>query len=115
VDGQPVRGLPRLPARRRSLGRVQRQVHVQPNGPTGRFMRHAAEPRPSNLSQLLSPRRPLAICRDSPGPGAVMTQTADLPPVLFDRGLPTDRFRADVLHGLSAAAKAIPSKYFYDE
>lgn len=44
-----------------------------------------------------------------------MTQTADLPPVLFDRGLPTNCFRADVLHGLSAAAKAIPSKYFYDE
>ena len=44
-----------------------------------------------------------------------MTPTADLPPVLFDRGLPTNRFRADVLHGLSAAAKAIPSKYFYDE
>ena len=29
--------------------------------------------------------------------------------------VPTNRFRADVLRGLSAAAKAIPSKYFYDE
>jgi L-histidine Nalpha-methyltransferase len=38
------------------------------------------------------------------------------PPLVFwDRGVPTNYFRADVLRGLSAAAKSIPSKYFYDE
>ena len=44
-----------------------------------------------------------------------MTPTVAVPPVLFDRGLPTNQFRAEVLRGLASAAKAIPSKYFYDE
>ncbi len=44
-----------------------------------------------------------------------MTQTLAAPPVLFDCGLPTNTFRANVLRGLASAVKAIPSKYFYDE
>ena len=44
-----------------------------------------------------------------------MEQTATLPPPLFDAGVPTNLFRADVLRGLAAAAKEIPCKYFYDE
>ncbi len=44
-----------------------------------------------------------------------MTKTLSAPLVLCDRGVPTNSFRADVLRGLSAAAKSIPSKYFYDE
>ncbi len=115
VDGQSLRGIPRLPARRRSLGRVQRQVHVQPDGPARRFVRHASEPCPPNVPQFLLSGRPLAICRDSPGPGVVMTQTLAAPPVPFDCGLPTSTIRADVLRGLASAVKAIPSKYFYDE
>ena len=41
--------------------------------------------------------------------------TISAPLVLWDQGVPTNCFRADVLRGLSAAAKAIPCKYFYDE
>ncbi len=44
-----------------------------------------------------------------------MLQIISAPPVLWDQGVPTDCFRADVLRGLSAAAKSIPCKYFYDE
>ncbi len=44
-----------------------------------------------------------------------MPQTIPSPPPLLDRGVPTHHFRADVLRGLSASAKFLPSKYFYDE
>jgi L-histidine N-alpha-methyltransferase len=44
-----------------------------------------------------------------------MTKTISAPFGLWDRGVTTNCVRADVLRGLSAAAKAIPSKYFYDE
>ena len=42
-------------------------------------------------------------------------ETISAPFALWDRGVPTNCFRADVLRGLSAAVKAIPCKYFYDE
>src|SRR5436309_3335753 len=38
-----------------------------------------------------------------------MTTTGDV------RTCPTEQFRADVLRGLSAPAKELPCKYFYDE
>lgn len=44
-----------------------------------------------------------------------MSQTVSLPPPLCDAAVPTNCFRADVLRGLSAPAKEIPCKYFYDE
>jgi L-histidine Nalpha-methyltransferase len=44
-----------------------------------------------------------------------MANTLTLPVLLLDGGVPPNQFRADVLRGLSARAKEIPSKYFYDE
>ena len=42
-------------------------------------------------------------------------KTITAPFALLDRGVSTNCFHADVLRGLSEAAKAIPCKYFYDE
>ncbi len=46
VDRQPVRPVPRVPARRRRGRRVQRQVHGQPAGAAGRRLRHAPRATP---------------------------------------------------------------------
>ena len=80
VDGQPVRRLSRLPAAGRGAGRVQRQVHVQPDGAARRLVRHAAQPRPRDLPQLLPARRPLAVHRHPPGQGPHDDPTADASP-----------------------------------
>jgi L-histidine Nalpha-methyltransferase len=44
-----------------------------------------------------------------------MTQTLSLTTPLIDLGVPSNRFRADVVRGLAAPHKEIPCKYFYDE
>jgi dimethylhistidine N-methyltransferase len=43
-----------------------------------------------------------------------MTSTLAVPTPLLDLAPAVDRFRADVLSGLSAPAKELPCKYFYD-
>ena len=64
---QPLRRLPRLPARGRRAGRVQRQVHVQPDGAARRLVRHARGHIRADLPQLLPARRPLAVHRHPTG------------------------------------------------
>ena len=64
MDRQPLLPLPWLPDRRRRPRRVQRQVHVQPDGPPRRLLRHPPDPHPPHLPQLLRPRSPLAVHRD---------------------------------------------------
>jgi hypothetical protein len=54
MDRQPLPALPRLPPLGRRGGRVQRQVHGQPDGAARRLLRHAAQPHPRQLPQLLS-------------------------------------------------------------
>lgn len=44
-----------------------------------------------------------------------MTQTLSLTTPFIDLGVPSNRFRADVVRGLAATQKEIPCKYFYDE
>jgi ergothioneine biosynthesis protein EgtB len=47
-------------------GRVQWQVHDQPDGPAGRLVRKSAWPCPTDLPQLLSARCTLAVLRPAP-------------------------------------------------
>ena len=75
VDRQPVHALSRLPAGRGGAGRIQRQVHVQPDGPARRLVRHAAVAHPRHLPQLLPARGPLAVLGDSAGPGRLGQDT----------------------------------------
>jgi len=56
VDSKPLRPLSGLRAAGRDGRRVQRQVHVQPDGAARRLLRYAGGPRTRHLSQfLLSP------------------------------------------------------------
>src|SRR5664279_4125621 len=61
MDGKPVQPLSRFQADRGSGWRVQRQVHVQPDGVARRILRDAAVAYSSDLSQLLSAPCALAI------------------------------------------------------
>ena len=56
VDGERVRAVPGLPGRGRRAGRVQRQVHVQPDGAARRFVRDAARAHPGRATATSSPR-----------------------------------------------------------
>ena len=80
-----------------SLGRVQRQVHVQSDDRARRFLRHSQRSYSCELSQLLLSRRALAVSRHSPGEGR--------------RGMSV----TEILHGLRQDEKMISPKYFYDE
>src|SRR6185436_5501655 len=57
-------------------GGIQWQVHVQPIRPARRLVRHAGEPHPRHLPQLLPARRPLAVQRPSSSPQRLV-QDAD--------------------------------------
>src|SRR5262249_40259612 len=103
VDAKPIWPVPRLSTTRRGPGRVQRQVHVQPDGPAGRFMRDTENSHPSDVPELLPPGGPMAVHGIATGP-------RDLA-----RPSPLTRFRADVLAGLLAPVKTLPCKYLYDD
>src|SRR5262249_3016728 len=115
MDGESLHGIPGVSAPGRRLGRIQRQVHVQPDGSAWGIVRHAAQPRPVELPQLLSAADPLAVARAAPGKGCnrIMTRTRTLSPKVCPST--TNRFRADVVRGLRASQKWLPCKYFYDE
>ena len=61
MDAEPLHALSRLPPGRGRAGRVQRQVHVQPDGAPRRLVRHAQVAHPADLPQLLPARGPLAV------------------------------------------------------
>src|SRR5687767_5499643 len=103
VDPEPVHAVPGLPTTGRGAGGVQRQIHVQPDGPAGRLMRDTAVPHPSDVPELLPPGGPMAVHR---------TQARPLP---VARPSPLAQLREDVLAGLSGPEKTLPCKYLYDE
>ena len=63
LDGERVPALPRLPRCRGCGRRVQRQVHVGPDGAAGRFVRHCPRAQPRVVPQLLLPAATLAVHR----------------------------------------------------
>src|SRR5947199_3214971 len=112
MDRLALRPLPRLPAGAGGAGRVQRQVHVQPDGASRRLVRHAALAPAPQLPQLLPARGALAVHRNPPGERPMSRRTT--PPVI-DAAPETAPFRAEVLRGLRRRFKTLPCKYFYDE
>src|SRR6478672_5295261 len=66
-------------------------------------MRDTTVPHPSDVPELLPPGGPMAVHGIAPRPHHLA------------RPSPLARFRADVLAGLSAPAKALPCKYLYDD
>ncbi len=111
----------------RCAWRIQRQVHVQPNGSARGLLREPAGPPAGRLPQLLLPARALAIPGSAPGPGPagtapmsarsrrLATPRPDAPGVsFFDlHPSPTD-LHSEVLAGLSLPRKSLPPKLFYD-
>ena len=61
MDRQPLQPLSRIPPSRRRAWRVQRKIHVQPNGLTRRLVRNAAIACARHLSQFLPAACTLAI------------------------------------------------------
>src|SRR5690606_6099876 len=110
MDFQRPRALSGLSPAGRRAGRVQRQVHERPAGAARRQLRHAARPHARQLPQLLPPARALAVRRPAPGQGPGLNS-----PPLTDLHPSTDDIAGDVLRGLSANPKRLPSKYFYDQ
>src|SRR5690606_11020554 len=109
--------LSRLPSLAGRHRRVQRQVHEWPVRAAWRQLRHPARPRPRELPQLLPPARALAVLRAAPGPRpAAQLSGALMPPAaLAANPVPAGlTLREDVLAGLSARPRRLPSKYFYD-
>jgi hypothetical protein len=97
VDREPLPGLPRLPPAERRPGRVQREVHERADRAARRLLRDPPHPHPPELSQLLLPRRPLAVQRrpSRPGSGLIPAalQSSSGPPPLPARPTTRDRLR----------------------
>src|SRR5690606_5379529 len=110
MDRQRLRRISRVPPAARHPGRVQRQVHERPAGAARRQLRHPARPRARQLPQLLRPACALAVLRTAPGEEPRLSDG----PVLADLHPSADDIAGDVLRGLSANPKRLPSKYFYD-
>src|SRR6478672_13907637 len=114
MDAQRVSPLPWLSRGSRGARRIQRQVHVQPDGVARRLVRHFAQSHAPDLSQFLSAGKALAVYRHPSRSRSIMSGVAgrvavlDLEPVKAD-------FLAEVVAGLSSSPRTLPCKFFYDE
>src|SRR5438046_7471358 len=113
MDGQPLYRLSAVPARRRCGRRIQRQVHVEPDGVARRRGGNAGRPYPHHLPQLLPALGSLGLLRAASSRGSVMGDIA--PSFAFHDLAPSqESFRDAVLAGLGRDPKTLPGKFFYD-
>src|SRR6266404_604756 len=112
MDGEPLHSLSPLSAGRRCGWRVQRQVHVQPDGAPRRRRGDPGRACPGHLSQLFSALGTLGLRRVAAGGGHWMINGARF--AFHDLAPGEESFRDAVLNGLGRARKAIPCKFFYD-
>src|SRR3954467_6755460 len=114
MDTQRVSPLPRLSRGSRCARRIQRQIHVQPNGVARRLVRHFAQSHAPDLPQFFPARKTLAVYGHPPRSRSIMSGVVgrvavlDLEPVSAD-------FLAEVVAGLSSSPRTLPCKFFYDE
>src|SRR5262249_7674543 len=98
---------------RRRGRRIQRQVHVEPDGIARRRGGDAGRPRPHNLSQFLPALGPLGLLRAASRRGCVMGDIG--PRFTFHDLAPSEvSFRDAVIAALSREPKSLPCKLFYD-
>ena len=97
----PIRGFRAAGRRDR---RVQRQVHVEPDGAARRRGGDAGRPYPRDLSQFLPAGRALGVRRHSPGGGSHECAAGALRPSTISRRR-EESFRDAVLAGLVARAE----------
>src|ERR1700743_1646262 len=115
MDRQRLPALPRLQALAGCPGRVQRQVHDQPDGAQGRRLCDAGGPPARQLPQLLLSPPALAVRRTASGQGRLMQTSEVLSLTLRDYHPQQDQMSTEVLAALSQRQKTLPCKYFYDE
>src|SRR5438094_7006663 len=112
MDRQPLHRLSALPSGRRRGRRIQRQVHVEPDGVARRRGSDAGRPSAHHLPQFLPALGPLGLLRAAPSRGSVM---GDSPAFAFYDLAPTqESFRDSVIAGLRREPKSLPCKFFYD-
>src|SRR5689334_16199462 len=111
MDRQPLHALSGIPQRAWRGGRIQRQVHVRPDGAARRFVCHAPRPRARQLSQLLPSPSALAVQRPAPREGQTMI-SIESTAALLDTA--DSEFGRDVLLGLSQPQKQVPCRWLYD-
>src|SRR5258708_22520708 len=113
MDGEPLYLLPGLSSARRRGRRVQRQIHVEPDGAARRRGGDAAGACAPDLSQFLSAGIALGV-RRHPAGGGFMSRGGALT-AFHDLAPAEESFRSAVLWGLSRRSKSLPCRFLYDE
>src|SRR5947208_14509200 len=112
MDRQPLCRLSALPPGRRRGRRIQRQIHVEPDGVARRRGGDAGRPSAHHLPQFLPALGPLGLLRAASRRGSVM---GDGDKFTFHDLAPTqESFRDAVITGLRREPKSLPCKFFYD-
>src|SRR5260370_42144260 len=112
VDRQPLCRLSALPSCGRRGRRIQRQVHVEPDGAARRRGGDAGRPYPRHLPQFLSARGALGVFGAAPGGGCLGMDGGVF--TFHDLAPSEESFRDAVLAGLGHEPKTLPCKFFYD-
>src|ERR1700693_1393509 len=112
MDGESLPRLSALPRGLRCDRRVQRQIHVEPDGAARRRGGDSGGPYPKHLSELLPAFRALGVLGAAPRRGSVMPSGGNL--AFHDWARGEERFRDAVLAGLGRTPKELPCKLFYD-
>src|SRR3569833_26391 len=110
VDVQRLRALSRLSRPHRRDRRIQRQVHVQPNGVARRRVRDAAIAHARGLPQFLLSGGPLAIRRHPSRGRRVMGALR-----FYAQHPAPAQLLSEVVEGLRATPRRISPKFFYDQ
>src|SRR5260370_3808789 len=112
MDGEPLCRLSAVSPGGRGDRRIQRQVHVGPDGVARRRGGDPGRPYAPYLSQFLPALGALGIFRAAAGGGCVRMDGAVA--AFYDLAPSEESFRDAVLAGLGNAPKTLPCKFFYD-
>src|SRR6516164_2040717 len=112
MDGEPLHALSPLSPSRWRRRRVQRQIHVQPDGTARRRRGDGGRTCAGDLPQFLPAGCALGVLRAAFGGGHRMIGRTRF--TFHDLAPGEESFRDAVLNGLGRTPKSIPCKFFYD-
>ena len=113
MDREPLHPLSAVSRSRRCDRRVQREIHVEPDGAARRRRGHAGRAYPRHLPQFLPAIGALGFFRAAPRRGCVMPDGSAF--AFYDLAPGEESFRDAVLAGFSHAPKTLPCTFFYDQ
>src|SRR4030095_10687121 len=118
MDAKRLSPLPPIQAFFREIRRIQRKIHVLPDGASGWLLRLPEKPPSAHLPKFFSASLPMAVLRPKTRGGFMPLarreiepdnlEFHDLHPILED-------FFSKVKEGFHRNPKSIPHKFFYDE